>query len=116
MQQLFQLFIENFGALLATLITGLGGWLFGRRKANAEVEASQIENAEKLLGYYKNLADDLGQRLEKAIDNLQKSEVEKQEVIAKFSEATNTIHELERKVENLTEELKKYKQLSGKTL
>lgn len=109
-----QVLIENIGILLATLATGFGGWLFGRKKANADAETSQIENAEKLLEYYKKLVDDLGIRLERAIQNLQKSEIEKQEVILKFSEATETIHELERKVDKLTEELQKYKQLNGK--
>ena len=46
-----QLFKEHFGTLIATLITGFGGWFFGRKKAAAEVEASQIENAEKLLEF-----------------------------------------------------------------
>ncbi|UDQ54986.1 hypothetical protein LJF28_04790 [Chryseobacterium indologenes] len=108
------IFLENIGVLLTTLATGFGAWFFSRKKSKAEVETSQIENAEKLLEYYKLFADDLGQRLEKAIENLQKSEIEKQEVIKRFTEATDTIHELEKKVENLTEELKKYKQLNGK--
>jgi len=122
------LFIQNIGVLLSALATGLGGWFFGRKKANAEVkqaeataqqaeaaaQAAQIENAAKLLEYYKNLVDDLGTRQERAIEKLQQSEVEKQEVIKKFTEATETIHQLERKVEILTEELKKYKELSGK--
>ena len=91
---------EHFGTLIATLITGFGGWFFGRKKAQAEVEASQIENAEKLLNYYKNLVDDLGSRLESAIK--------------KFNEAEETIRELENRIDALTEELKKYKQLNGK--
>lgn len=110
-----QILLENAGILLSALATGFGGWFFGRKKANAEAEASQIENAEKLLEYYRKLADDLGLRLEKAIEKLQLSEIEKQEVIKKFSDATETIHQLEEKVEKLTEELRKYKQLSGKT-
>ncbi|WP_312394741.1 hypothetical protein [Chryseobacterium sp.] len=110
-----QLLIENLGTLLATLVTGFGAWFFGRKKANADVESSQIENAEKLLNYYKNIVDDLGRRQEIAIENLQKSEQEKQEVIFKFSEATRQIGELKQQVEHLTEELKKYKQLNGKT-
>ncbi|MEG0927265.1 cell wall anchor protein [Chryseobacterium sp.] len=110
-----QVLIENLGLMLATLATGFGGWFFGRKKATAEVEASQIENAENLLNYYKSIVDDLGGRLEKAIEALKLSEIEKQEVIKKFTEATDTIHELEKKVDNLTEELRKYKQLSGKS-
>ncbi len=109
-----QLLLENFGVLLTTLATGFGAWFFGRKKAKADAEASQIENAEKMLVYYQNIVNDLGSRLDKAIENLKKSEVEKQEVIQKFTDATETIHELERKVESLTEELRKYKQLNGK--
>ena len=95
-----QLFKEHFGTLIATLITGFGGWFFGRKKAAAEVEASQIENAEKLLEFYKNLADDLGKRLENAIKE--------------FNDAKKIISELEEKVEDLTTELRNYKQLKGK--
>ena len=95
-----QLFKEHFGTLIATLITGFGGWFFGRKKAAAEVETSQIENAEKLLEFYKNLADDLGKRLENAIKE--------------FNDAKKIISELEEKVEDLTNELRKYKQLNGK--
>ena len=109
-----KLLLENFGVVIAGIASGFGGWFFGRKKAGAELESNQIENAKKLLEYYKELVDDLGNRLDRAIENLQKSEIEKQEVIKKFSEATEQIHVLEKKVENLTEELQKYKQLNRK--
>lgn len=111
MKELIQ---ENIGTFIAAIITGFTGWFFGRKKAEVDVEGAQIENFDKGLAYYQKLVDDLGTRLEKAIVALQKSEQEKQEVIVKFSEATNQIHELERKVEKLTEELSKYQQLNGK--
>lgn len=95
-----QILLENIGVLLATLATGFGGWFFGRKKAEADAETSQIENAEKLLNYYKALVDDLGTRLESAIKN--------------FNEAQKTVRELEERIDALTDELKKYKQLNGK--
>lgn len=95
-----QVLIENIGVLLATLATGMGAWIFSRKKAKADTQTSQIENAEKLLDFYKNLADDLGKRLESAIKE--------------FKDAKQLISELEDKVEALTDELKKYKQLNGK--
>ena len=95
-----EIFIENIGVLLAGLASGFGGWFYGRKKVNAEAEASQIENAEKLLNYYKNLVDDLGIRLESAIK--------------KFNDAEATIRDLEDRIDALTDELKKYKQLNGK--
>ena len=105
---------EHIGAFLATIITGFGGWFFARKKANVDVEGVQIENFDKGLLYYQKLVDDLGVRLERSILALQQSEIEKQVVIQKFTEATKNIHELEIKVEKLTDELQKYKQLNGK--
>lgn len=109
-----QFLLENAGILLSALATGFGGWIYGRKKANAEADAVQIENYDKGLAYYQKLVDGLGSQLTKAIAELQKTEIEKQEVIRKFTEATEQIHQLERKVELLTEELKKYKQLTEK--
>lgn len=110
-----ELLKEHIGAFIATVITGFGGWFFGRKKANVDVDSVQIDNFDKGLLYYQKLVDDLGIRLEKAILALQKSEIEKQEVIRKFSEATAQIHDLEIKVEKLTKEITKYKQLNGKS-
>ena len=109
-----KILLENIAILLATLATGFGGWFFGRRKTNADADSVQIDNFDKGLVFYQKLVDDLCVRLEKAIVALQKSEIEKQEVIGKFTEATKTIHDLEIKVEKLTDELSKYKQLNGK--
>jgi len=97
---MIELLQEPLTLLITTLVTGFGGWFFGRKKLKAETEASQIENAEKLLNYYKNLVDDLGSRLESAIK--------------KFNDAEETIRELENRIDALTDELKKYKQLNGK--
>lgn len=110
-----KIFLENFGVLIAGIASGVGGWFFGRKKLNVDVETVQIENFDKGLILYQKMIDDLGVRLDKAIAALRLSEIEKQEVIKKFTEATEQIHELEKKVENLTEELKKYKQLNGKS-
>lgn len=111
MKELIQ---ENIGTFLAAIITGFTGWFFGRKKAEVEVDGAQIENFDKGLAYYQKLVDDLGNRLDKAIAQMNKAEQEKQEVILKFTEATKTIHDLEEKVEKLTVELSKYKQLNGK--
>lgn len=97
-----QVLLENLGILLTSIATGVGAWIFSAKKTKADLETSQIENAEKLLSYYKNLADDLGTRLERAIKE--------------FNDAKNIISELEDKVEALTDELKKYKQLNGKKI
>lgn len=109
-----KIFLENFGVLIAGIASGVGGWFFGRKKANVDVDSVQIDNFDKGLIYYQKLVDDLGIRLERAISALHLSEIEKQEAIKKFTEATEQIHQLEKKVEYLTEELQKYKQLNRK--
>lgn len=66
-----QILLDNFAGLLAAIVTGLGGWLFGRKKLNAEAnsmeaeaEAKEIDNGSKIVQLYKEAIDDLGTRYE----------------------------------------------------
>lgn len=70
-----EFFIEyiapNISTFLSLVATGTAGFLFGRKKINAEVagmdadnEGKEIENADKLLSLYKITIDDLGSRYE----------------------------------------------------
>jgi len=93
-------FKQYLGEMAAALIAGFGGWFFRRRKQAAEERAGEIENAEKVLRYYREMVDDLGARLKEAIDRLREAEA--------------VIRAQEAKVEALTGELMKYKQLNGK--
>lgn len=88
------------GEFITAIIAGFGGWFFQRKKQDAEVQSSEIENAEKVLKYYREMVEDLGGRLKEAITELQ--------------EAKAMIRDLEATIEGLTDELKKYKQLNGK--
>lgn len=84
---------QYIGELITALIAGGATYLFQAKRQKSEVETNEIENAIKALQYYREMADDLGQRLAQAIKEL---------------------NSLEAKVEALTAELKKYKQLNGK--
>ncbi|CAA7387098.1 hypothetical protein [Chryseobacterium fistulae] len=66
-----QILIENFGAFIGAILTGIVGFLFGKKKLQAEVagmsadnEGKEIENADKLVKLYKEALDDLGNRYE----------------------------------------------------
>ena len=97
--------LPQLGAFIGVILTGVGGFFFGRRKQRAEVDSievnndrAEIENATYVLKYYREMVDDLGGKLKDAITQL--------------DEATKRIKELEDTVEMLTDELKKYKQLN----
>lgn len=66
-----QILIEHFGTFIGAILTGLAGFIFGRRKQNAETETieaentgKEIDNADKLVKLYKEAIDDLGGRYE----------------------------------------------------
>ncbi len=94
-------FFKNYlSELVLAIIGAFLGWFFQRKKQLAELRGSEIENAEKGLQYYRQMVDDLGNRLTQAIVELNATKM--------------VIKELEEKIEALTEELRKYKQLNGK--
>ncbi|WP_291121390.1 hypothetical protein [Empedobacter sp. UBA7248] len=41
------------------------GWIFGRRKSNAEAQTTEIDNEIRMSNYYKEMLDDLRNRYEK---------------------------------------------------
>ncbi len=99
--------LPHIAEFTSLLLSGFAGFIFGRKKQNAEVESieagnheKEIENAGKVLKYYREMIEDLGNKLKTAILEL--------------DEAKALIKELEDKVELLTDELKKYKQLNRK--
>jgi chromosome segregation ATPase len=84
--------MEQFADIITTslqlLIGGLIAWFLRGKKDKIEVAQMEIT-------LYREMVDDLSTRLKEAI---------------------NSIHELEEKVEALTNELSKYKQLNGKSI
>lgn len=84
-----QYITEAIGALLG----GFVGWFFTR-------QSSELDNVDKAVRIYREMVDNLGNKLSMAI--------------AELDAAKETIKELEQKVEALTIELTKYKQLNGK--
>lgn len=90
--------LPQIGTFLGVILTGIAGFLFGKRKQRAEVSTIELEAAANALKYYREMVDDLGSKLKNSILELDK--------------ATQRIKELEDTVELLTDELKKYKQLN----
>lgn len=58
--------------IITTLTGGFGGWFFGRRKYNAEVKGSEINNFNSTIDAYKKLYDDREKVYQSTIDSLNK--------------------------------------------
>lgn len=61
-----QIFIYLITPILASFLT----WFFARRKYNAEVKTTEIQAKRDAVDMYKDLADDLYTKLEKANDKI----------------------------------------------
>lgn len=85
-----QFLYPTLTAFFAALIT----WFFSRRTAEIEIE---IKSAD----FYRNLLDDATRRLNQAIDTITAQDVKIKCLMAE--------------IEILTTEIRKYKQLNGKT-
>ena len=71
MKEIKELLTEPIVGFLGAVLTGLVGFLFGKRKLRAEIagmnadnEGKEIENADKLVKLYKEILDDLSNRYE----------------------------------------------------
>lgn len=63
--------LPHLGTFISAILTGLAGFIFGRRKQNAETETIEvnndtieISNADKIVGMYQKTLDDLQTRYE----------------------------------------------------
>ena len=92
---------EHFGAFFGMVLSGLAGWFFGRPKQRLELQSSELDNVDKAVKIYREMIEDLGAKYANAIEELKR--------------ANQRIKDLEGSVEELLTELKKYKQLNGKT-
>lgn len=118
---------------LITIVTGffasLVTWFFARRKSLAEAKSQEIDNAIKNADYYQKLVDDWVERYQKIVTELDRAkeiikakDTQIEELMAELNRASEIIkakdtqiEELMGSINHLTEELKKYKQLNGKS-
>lgn len=79
---------------IGTIVSGFVSWFFAKRKYNAEVDKSLIENMQQSLEFYKTLADDNKRRLD--------------EVLTENSQQRLEIAELRKQLDKLTATLAQY--------
>ncbi|MDM1033819.1 hypothetical protein HX017_15465 [Myroides marinus] len=112
---------ETLIAAIVGLVSSLATWWATRKKNNTEVQASELENVEKSLKYYREYVEDLGSKLKEATNELYKTSNLHREAIDELNTARQEIKNLEERLELLAKqnkeliaELRKYKQLNGK--
>lgn len=108
--------------ILTTLATALITWFFARRKNNADAKSAEIDNEVKSASFYQNLLDDSKKRLDECLDvieNQNKRIAERDKIILEQDtekrELQKRLSDLIDEIESLTVELRKYKQLNGKS-
>ena len=103
---------------------GLGfvAWFFARKKQRTELKSSQADLEIKLTHKYETLLDSFDRRLRTALVDLDRAtniikerDREIDELTDKLKASYQKIDEFMNQVHELTTEIKKYKQLNGKT-
>ncbi|WP_060875277.1 hypothetical protein [Myroides odoratus] len=112
---------ETFIVAVVGLVSSMATWWATRKKKKVEVQASELENVEKSLKYYREYVDDLGNKLKEATAELYNTSHLHREAIDELNTARLEIKNLEQRLEVLAKqnreliaELRKYKQLNGK--
>lgn len=62
-----QVIVTGVVGLITTVTSGWASWLFAKKKYNAEVDSSIIENMKQSLDFYTKLSDDNKNRLDEAL-------------------------------------------------
>lgn len=116
----FENILFTFAAAIAS---GIGGWIFGRRKNNADarlVEAQakleetraqtqQIENLGKAVDIWKEAAENLNAQLKIYVDEMQRLKSENNEIKAKFEELNVALNKVQCENGRLKKEIEKLK-------
>jgi hypothetical protein len=98
-------------AFAGVAVTKLWDWVkpkFQTKLDNTSVKSAELDVEIKSAVYYQNILDDMSRRLEDSINAIEKRD-------ARIKERDERIEHLMNVVENITTELRKYKQLNGKT-
>lgn len=93
------------GTTISTAAGAFFGWLFGRRKQTAEAQGSELENIEKAVAIWRQIASDLEGKftaLQTEVNQLRKEvfklEFENERLSASNKELQSEINELKNKM------------------
>jgi archaellum component FlaC len=83
--------LDLIASIITSIATGVIGFLAGKKRSDAEVEAITIKNIESALAIYQELLNDMKSRYDAEIDGLKK----------KLSESQTHITSLENQIKQL---------------
>lgn len=102
-------------ASVTSLITGLSTWFFTRRKYNAEVDGSQIDNLQKTLDFYVTLSDDTKERLNEILAQNNSLEAQVKELKEENQKFKELVEKQNAHIETLTEQIKSLNSIIAKS-
>lgn len=73
---------EIVGGVVATVVGGFVGWLFGRKKYNAEVEGTRVQNFDAAIEAYKKMYEDMIDDLKSQIGDLKEENISLKEELS----------------------------------
>ena len=86
-----QVIVTGVVGLITTVTSGWASWLFAKKKYNAEVDSSVIENMKQSLEFYTKLSDDNKSRLDEALKRNEALEREISQLRQQMFELMNNI-------------------------
>ena len=75
--------------VVTSIVSGTISWLSAKKKYNAEVDSTLIQNLQNSLDFYKNLVDDNTRRLEDVLERNKELEKRNQALEEKVSNLSN---------------------------
>ena len=101
---------------LVGIITSFGTWFAARRKNLADVQSGELDNVEKAVKFYREQLEDIAKRWKEATEEANTMNGLYRQAIKDLNSMEIRFNKLADENRALIEELKKYKQLNGKTI
>lgn len=98
--------------IVASITSGLGGWIFARKKNNAEAESVELKNVAQAVAIWREAAENLGNQLKVYNEQLSDKRTENEKLMLRIEELTQEIKLLKQQNQLLTAEIKKLKKNS----
>jgi flagellar basal body-associated protein FliL len=104
---------ETFGTIILTivtsLVTGFGGWIFGRRKNKAEAQTVELENVNKAVAIWRETAENLNAQLGMYTNELIKFRSENDTLHVELEKMKSELKSIKSENDKLKKEIEKLK-------